>query len=85
MTVFLVFFSLLVFVSFSVCMCECMHVFMCVCVCVCVWVYFFLQKRWEQVKLKNCFLGTELNMRQQPIPYNRLKTIKVIMDNVAQF
>ena len=83
MTVFLVFFSLLVFVSFSVCMCECMHVFMCVCVCVCV--YFFLQKRWEQVKLKNCFLGTELNMRQQPIPYNRLKTIKVIMDNVAQF
>ena len=85
MTVFLVFFSLLVFVSFSVCMCECMHVFMCVCVCVCVCVYFFLQKRWEQVKLKNCFLGTELNMRQQPIPYNRLKTIKVIMDNVAQF
>ena len=83
MTVFLVFFSLLVFVSFSVCMCECMHVFMCVCVCVCV--YFFLQKRWEQVKLKNCFLGTKLNMRQQPIPYNRLKTIKVIMDNVAQF
>ena len=56
-----------------------------VCVCVCVFVYFFLQNRWEQVKLKNCFLGTELNMRQQPIPYNRLKTIKVIMDNVAQF
>ena len=83
MTVFLVFFSLLVFVSFNVCMCECMHVFMCVCVC--VRVYFFLQKRWEQVKLKNCFFGTELNMRQQPIPYNRLKTIKVIMDNVAQF
>ena len=70
-----------VYARVYVCVCVCV----CVCVRVCVCVYFFLQKRWEQVKLKNCFLGTELNMRQQPIPYNRLKTIKVIMDNVAQF
>ena len=69
MPVFLVFFSLFVFLIFSVCMyecvcvCVCVRACVCVCVCarVCVCVCFFLEKRWEQAKLKNCFFvyGTE--------------------------
>ena len=58
MTVFLVFFSLLVFVSFSVCMCECMHVFMCVCVCVCVCVcLLFLTKQMGTGKIEKLLFG----------------------------
>ena len=56
MTVFLVFFSLLVFVSFSVCMCECMHVFMCVCVCVCVCLL-FLTKEMGTGKIEKLLFG----------------------------